>query len=194
MRGKESYADECDMKNRITPAYAGKRQEHSSCKTNLKDHPRVCGEKNQNQGDKKQLKGSPPRMRGKAWAKPEQRVQPGITPAYAGKRAGGKQQTTVKGDHPRVCGEKRLPPCQLDLYLGSPPRMRGKETCRQSGRFAFRITPAYAGKSSFSTSSCSPTWDHPRVCGEKCRHQRREYMPQGSPPRMRGKDCIMHGG
>ena len=30
-----------------------------------------------------------------------------------------------------------------------------------------RITPAYAGKSSNTRHSFFPRWDHPRLCGEK---------------------------
>ena len=45
MRGKESYSDECDIKNRITPAYAGKSGILHQMFGAEKDHPRVCGEK-----------------------------------------------------------------------------------------------------------------------------------------------------
>ena len=51
--------------------------------------------------------------------------------------------------------------------VGSPPRMRGKEslhtpTCRNTG-----ITPAYAGKSAYKNRLFLSGRDHPRVCGEK---------------------------
>ena len=50
----------------------------------------------------------------------------GITPAYAGKSPYPVALTLSGGDHPRVCGEKRL--CRLFTSGtgGSPPRMRGK--------------------------------------------------------------------
>ena len=51
-----------------------------------------------------------------------------------------------------------------------------------------RITPAYAGKSRQILRNSSGIWDHPRVCGEKARTLIVQDEPQGSPPRMRGKE------
>ena len=51
----------------------------------------------------------------------------------------------------------------------------------------FWITPAYAGKSGFGSSSSAECWDHPRVCGEKWRIRWKNTQTTGSPPRMRGK-------
>ena len=91
----------------------------------------------------------------------------GITPAYAGKSAPFLTLPGIAWDHPRVCGEKVLnAPCAVCLW-GSPPRMRGKETCQKSDRLASRITPAYAGKSCARELLLIVSRDHPRVCGEK---------------------------
>ena len=49
------------------------------------------------------------------------------------------------------------------------------------------ITPAYAGKSYAQRNFAHNSWDHPRVCGEKCIPLTRGHGRQGSPPRMRGK-------
>ena len=49
------------------------------------------------------------------------------------------------------------------------------------------ITPAYAGKSYLIGTGLGDTKDHPRVCGEKRSDRLDYYVPQGSPPRMRGK-------
>ena len=70
---------------------------------------------------------------------------------------------------------------------GSPPRMRGKGN---SWTGFFRrpgITPAYAGKRNIPFSFQQPYQDHPRVCGEKHVVPVLTFVPQGSPPRMRGK-------
>ena len=71
--------------------------------------------------------------------------------------------------------------------VGSPPRMRGKEslhtpTCRNTG-----ITPAYAGKRREDCDMGMYDRDHPRVCGEKPRRPPAAAVGIGSPPRMRGK-------
>ena len=70
-------------------------------------------------------------------------------------------------DHPRICGEKLL-------YSGTH-------------RPSLRITPAYAGKRSWSTKKWPIGRDHPRVCGEKLIALISTPSVVGSPPRMRGK-------
>ena len=90
---------------------------------------------------------SPPRMRGKVIVRSRNAVQIGITPAYAGKSARILKRRTEKRDHPRVCGEKSLVMRWMSRSMGSPPRMRGKETSGTRLLQRFRITPSYAGKS-----------------------------------------------
>ena len=50
-----------------------------------------------------------------------------------------------------------------------------------------RITPAYAGKSCFTSNSPISAEDHPRLCGEKCQILCATKGVTGSPPPMRGK-------
>ena len=50
-----------------------------------------------------------------------------------------------------------------------------------------RITPAHAGKSGYARTVEITVRDHPRPCGEKCRHIVKKWSWQGSPPPMRGK-------
>ena len=65
--------------------------------------------------------------------------------------------------------------------------MRGKADTSKSVFCSNRITPAYAGKSSILLAGIQMVWDHPRLCGEKCRRLRLCQRHQGSPPPMRGK-------
>ncbi len=126
-------------------------------------------------------------MRGKAVAIFRQLHHGRITPAYAGKRDSIPQQSSLRRDHPRVCGEKRRD--RLDYYFpqGSPPRVRGKASQYATSHPAARITPAYAGKRAwFSYCGCQDR-DHPRVCGEKALSTFSSRKNSGSPPRMRGK-------
>ena len=113
----------------------------------------------------------------------------GITPAYAGKRPGNVSGAHNVWDHPRVCGEKRRSSWCRPCSGGSPPRMRGKVRHADSWCLTFGITPAYAGKRSTSCPSLRHHRDHPRVCGEKPRYASEPFLPQGSPPRMRGKEA-----
>ena len=167
MRGKDFFLFYRLFAQRITPAYAGKRLNTKLPRGHFQDHPRVCGEKRFSVSLKLPELGSPPRMRGKAKARLSDSPRPRITPAYAGKRAFICFQRFQHRDHPRVCGEKRKPKALTSKQKGSPPRMRGKASGAGFASVPLRITPAYAGKSCFSSCSYGVVKDHPRVCGEK---------------------------
>ena len=53
-------------------------------------------------------------------------------------------------DHPRVCGEKGVLAPLPTIWVGSPPRMRGKDELEGLSASFSGITPAYAGKSDSS--------------------------------------------
>ena len=112
--------------------------------------------------------GSPPHMRGKAWTMPI--------------------STSITSDHPRICGEKVVELVPDAQRQGSPPHMRGKALNTSFVPELYRITPAYAGKSSELKESASIRRDHPRICGEKYLEYGRRYKSTGSPPHMRGKE------
>ena len=65
--------------------------------------------------------------------------------------------------------------------------MRGKDDEGTATKDKVGITPAYAGKSSFTNFSNFIFWDHPRLCGEKSSESEVKTMGIGSPPPMRGK-------
>ena len=157
-------------KSWITPAYAGKSCCCYAAQVCRQDHPRVCGEK----------------------FRPyeKQRDRYGITPAYAGKRFKMTHYYELRRDHPRVCGEKHRDHRPVLRQNGSPPRMRGKETCKKACEVSWGITPAYAGKRLY-LPACPAVWgDHPRVCGEKSFFFQVTICTRGSPPRMRGKVSV----
>ena len=114
-------------------------------------------------------------------------LQPRITPAYAGKRLLRQLRHITSRDHPRVCGEKVGPVGCVSGWLGSPPRMRGKDRVERHQEGRKGITPAYAGKRGCKMTPAFLSWDHPRVCGEKYPSGGRPHCGGGSPPRMRGK-------
>ena len=89
MRGKDLKAAIAVMRERITPAYAGKSKKMNRAK------------------DRRM--GSPPRMRGKVGVVNHFDELPRITPAYAGKRPLRGKGAAPLWDHPRVCGEKKRP-------------------------------------------------------------------------------------
>ena len=65
--------------------------------------------------------------------------------------------------------------------------MRGKGKFNVIGNHIARITPAYAGKRPLYLWIVGIKRDHPRLCGEKTTMQKRNSVPRGSPPPMRGK-------
>ena len=167
MRGKADGARRRSAVGRITPAYAGKRGGMWVQESTLWDHPRVCGEKPARLTAKAPAGGSPPRMRGKVHCSTRVSIHHGITPAYAGKRLWFLQKRWCSWDHPRVCGEKYNAVDMQADYLGSPPRVRGKDFENAYNAGDLRITPACAGKSSAEKFEPQSGGDHPRVCGEK---------------------------
>ncbi len=149
MRGKVAAISAYNAAPGITPAYAGKSTLHRDDAPLSWDHPRVCGEKKRKGNSPHARTGSPPRMRGKVPAGFLEVVQPRITPAYAGKSVISGSLWLSSRDHPRVCGEKSSHTGELSLPLGSPPRMRGKDSPACCSWPCIGITPAYAGKRRF---------------------------------------------
>ena len=187
MRGKDAGCLVHHEKHRITPAYAGKRCLGHLFQVELRDHPRVCGEKQFCFRLSENSLGSPPRVRGKGISRHRVALHRGITPACAGKRSLPSEKRNPVGDHPRVCGEKRLRAAPSHPITGSPPRVWGKGQRLLAKNPEFGITPACAGKRMVFAGRKSRTWDHPRVCGEKVSSTSPIKCLKGSPPRMRGK-------
>ena len=187
MRGKVLCAALSVNLFRITPAYAGKSLRLLGFPRSSQDHPRICGEKLMNISTPTALQGSPPRMRGKAGIAAGTCRAVRITPAYAGKSLHGKGRGGAAGDHPRICGEKKIERMVLMMAMGSPPHMRGKGYTRRAYRECPRITPAYAGKSCSFPDMPLLSGDHPRICGEKEWFRDENLEAPGSPPHMRGK-------
>ena len=187
MRGKQPPKQDTARASRITPAHAGKTSISSSLRGSIADHPRACGENYSLSCGIPMGCGSPPRMRGKRTRVRNRTANARITPAHAGKTSCFIPHQLRPADHPRACGENRMPWAARWSRCGSPPRMRGKPAHHQPAAVALRITPAHAGKTSRAAAERLERTDHPRACGENTFHLRTLSPPGGSPPRMRGK-------
>ena len=186
-RGKARGVLYSVCKERITPAWAGKRPLRPGVIVAGEDHPRMGGEKAAPKRPKPSAPGSPPHGRGKV---PENRLIMQvcrITPAWAGKRRQARTLLRVVKDHPRMGGEKHCRPPILRAALGSPPHGRGKAPPYRVRPVGRGITPAWAGKSQGVENGQDTPQDHPRMGGEKtlC-FVLLPYVP-GSPPHGRGK-------
>ena len=145
------------------------------------------GEKQMEQGAGRLWVGSPPRGRGKVSKGIKPSDERGITPAWAGKSMTAPGRSSRTGDHPRVGGEKNNHIIDNQYGKGSPPRRRGKGGKSFTGNMFTRITPAWAGKRGRFAERKAPSWDHPRMGGEKKKSRRCCTSIGGSPPHGRGK-------
>ena len=146
VRGKRRKRPRFAARCRITPACAGKTSHRATANSICKDHPRVCGENGFLVVAAHGSNGSPPRVRGKLLRATAVQLMRRITPACAGKTPLPELPAGPRRDHPRVCGENTMPGRTTSPLLGSPPRVRGKRSCRQFLTARRGITPACAGK------------------------------------------------
>ena len=147
----------------------------------------MCGEKTAQTFKDIINTGSPPRVRGKVVLLSRFSAFWRITPACAGKSFPRRARHGCRWDHPRVCGEKDTLQPGAHVFVGSPPRVRGKAPRPPCPPSLPGITPACAGKSDWFLGLPPGRPDHPRVCGEKLDRRLQNHPSQGSPPRVRGK-------
>ena len=77
-----------------------------------------------------------------------------LTPAHAGKTHPGIRRSQCPQAHPRTRGENYTNYPYQVAKIGSPPHTRGKLCFQNCVTILLRLTPAHAGKTSFSFSSC----------------------------------------
>ena len=155
MRGKLSSSVFACSIARITPAHAGKTVCNRRRPKDKWDHPRACGENCFLEEGTGGYKGSPPRMRGKRVNTQKRLTEVRITPAHAGKTLKDWHTGKRAEDHPRACGENPRRVSQQHLDVGSPPRMRGKQSNMGTLSGVNRITPAHAGKTAYCGRKCT---------------------------------------
>ena len=186
-RGKGQLSVGHQIRERITSAWAGKSSWTKAISTRTLDHPRMGGEKMNKRYEEGRKPGSPPRGRGKVIAQRHALFGVGITPAWAGKSQSSFRAVLLHGDHPRVGGEKGSYRWVIKSVKGSPPHGRGKVRGRKPFLQEPWITPAWAGKRGRFAERKAPSWDHPRMGGEKKKSRRCCTSIGGSPPHGRGK-------
>ena len=167
MRGKRNLLREQRRDSGLIPAYAGKTGRRCGRLHPRRAHPRVCGENRRQITRPLSIVGSSPRMRGKLYAIAIRERWSGLIPAYAGKTRFAVGSSLTWPAHPRVCGENLDMVCVFGLFVGSSPRMRGK----QCARFRFvrlrGLIPAYAGKTiCLAVEVCASAGSSPRMRGK----------------------------
>ena len=157
----------------IIPAYAGNTFSATPTPTSTGDHPRACGEHTTHDLFVVAELGSSPRMRGTHLQRAYDAQRHGIIPAYAGNTLVCIVCSQFRRDHPRVCGEHISSTCNSMTVRGSSPRMRGTLVRVLGLACSAGIIPAYAGNTCLISRIGNCTRDHPRVCGEHHRLEKR---------------------
>ena len=172
---------------RLIPACAGKTPWRTRSPPSSRAHPRVCGENIPRPPRSIRSRGSSPRVRGKPSETTRTVRIAGLIPACAGKTSRASKSGTHLRAHPRVCGENLVSTKGTAKSTGSSPRVRGKRVEPRSRALTFGLIPACAGKTRSPAPGPSPTWAHPRVCGENMEQSSGSIEAVGSSPRVRGK-------
>ena len=187
MRGKPGRVPKIICHLRNIPAYAGKTSASAGNKNCATEHPRVCGENLKHIRDSLTRVGTSPRMRGKPILVGHKPGAGRNIPAYAGKTVIFPACCVRSAEHPRVCGENRCAHPYSSSAHGTSPRMRGKPRAGRKSQPVLRNIPAYAGKTTWTSTQTKNWSEHPRVCGENNNISILLNRTRGTSPRMRGK-------
>ena len=171
---------------RIIPACAGNTRWIAAMERSNSDHPRVCGEHGSRGKNGRGVSGSSPRVRGTLTAYNLFEYLTRIIPACAGNTPARPVAGPRRADHPRVCGEHKMPQHFSRAVFGSSPRVRGTHLAFKLGCGLARIIPACAGNTCRAVGVQDVATDHPRVCGEHEAFSAPSVMNSGSSPRVRG--------
>ena len=109
VRGTRQCEIPLSKRRGIIPACAGNTQPGDILLIEWGDHPRVCGEHGTSTVEGVAVPGSSPRVRGTHHGSQRGDRRHGIIPACAGNTTHTSRRTVASWDHPRVCGEHRLP-------------------------------------------------------------------------------------
>ena len=131
--------------------------------------------------------GSSPRVRGKRRQTRPSAVSIRIIPARAGQTEWLRSRIGKYADHPRACGANYMASLSWKVGVGSSPRVRGKRSGMAVRCNALRIIPARAGQTHSESSRELSATDHPRACGANASWNGTSAPPDGSSPRVRGK-------
>ncbi len=105
MRGRSTHGYLAGVRERNTPAYAGKIVGRFTDSSQSGKHPRVCGEDTGRAAFLRRDVETPPRMRGRFRRICKPSLIERNTPAYAGKIMLRSVSKHHLWKHPRVCGE-----------------------------------------------------------------------------------------
>ena len=122
------------------------------------------------------------------------RLPVGLIPAHTGKTGRVPVASHKLGAHLRSRGENGGAGSDNESAAGSSPLTRGKRFGKTIEAIHAGLIPAHAGKTTSSSSDCSPTRAHPRSRGENAAEETAVDIHLGSSPLTRGKPDRRCGG
>ena len=137
--------------------------------------------------------GSSPRVRGRRIRRLEPPYVCGLIPASAGQTLTGTRSAGLRRAHPRECGADKALGDRILNYLGSSPRVRGRQRGRSGPYSAIGLIPASAGQTGVCQRIPGPFPAHPRECGADPTHPDQGSGGRGSSPRVRGRLLVLGG-
>ena len=191
MRGTSIRDARRALHRRLTPAGAGNIETARGSTCSRRAHPRRCGEHPVDEAYATLDPGSPPQVRGTSPLGKRRYTRHRLTPAGAGNISASPASSSMRGAHPRRCGEhpSRIP--VIRTSLGSPPQVRGTSGGGRDDARVDGLTPAGAGNISAPPLWLPRTPAHPRRCGEHGQALDGTLTVGGSPPQVRGTSRIV---
>jgi hypothetical protein len=152
------------LDHRFIPARAENPASTQSVATRPPDHPRACGERLNRPRSHGCCGGSSPRVRGARQVHVLHQRLLRFIPARAGNASTSRQTRRRASVHPRACGERMGRRRNLDVLLGSSPRVRGTPLIGVQINSLMRFIPARAGNAWSSRRIESPVPVNTRAC------------------------------
>ena len=148
-RGRRTDYLRRHLRDRNTPAYAGKTAKKFRDFIELQKHPRLRGEDSASAQRRASARETPPLTRGRLLDNSRMNLGGRNTPAYAGKTRCTRRAPPLREKHPRLRGEDVCGLAFVPCAVETPPLTRGRlrhfvQVLRASGN-----TPAYAGKTAW---------------------------------------------
>ena len=131
VRSRLIQSDAKSLAQGITSACAEQTMMRSAVRAATWDHLRVCGADNRPSLNLAIIMGSPPRVRSRLRVQGRDDHVVGITSACAEQTPWFQAFQSSRWDHLRVCGADRRRIIRSGSTLGSPPRVRSRQTCER---------------------------------------------------------------
>ena len=111
----------------IIPTRVGTRQHKVRYCNNNGDHPHACGDKLASAFNMDKVEGSSPRVWGQVFSGIRKNRFMRIIPTRVGTSLSFSPITSVAGDHPHACGDKKFTVSAVNVQQGSSPRVWGQD-------------------------------------------------------------------